>query len=540
MSFLKQHARLLTLILVLIAGILITAPYANYQDYLSQGDHGRDLYAAQAVFRGELPYKDFWWVYGPLTPYYYGLFFKVFGMQISSMILGKLIIRILAGILICLAMMEISSEITAFLCACWFMLFHQDFFFTYNHLCGIAMVLGVAFCLLSYIKKNSPQKAFGALGFVFILCLIKINFGLATLVVSLLTVFGIDRLRRIPFDRAKKLFYLLSLIVLPLVVFLIYYSLLKGLSVMEIRQCLPYMDGDQPFSTTPWNAISTFLGNTLATIKSNWENFAFALIINASALRTFYLFAQKEPPSTRKTTLLLSMAMLVIFYVFNFHEYLKSGVWYRAFWSQPLSIMLSFLFIDIAAYSIPKTARKMLFSLLAYLLLLSWFLNFQQITAQKIESQYFSTPRGDIYIKNTPSWIATVKETTDFLNKTLKPNEFFFALPYDCLYYYLTNKKSPTRQLIFFEHIKIPLEQERSVIAQLEENHVNYVLISNRAFAHQELGLGLLGKTYCPLIGKYIQDNFVPITRFGDWTDEPGWAWNHGTTILRRKGIPRS
>src|SRR5476651_2397608 len=123
MSFLKQHAKSLTLLLVLIAGIIITAPYANYQDYLSQGDHGRDLYAAQAVYRGELPYKDFWWVYGPLMPYYYGLFFKIFGIQIGSIILGKLFLKILAGILICLGMMEVCSGLGAFICACWFMLF---------------------------------------------------------------------------------------------------------------------------------------------------------------------------------------------------------------------------------------------------------------------------------------------------------------------------------------------------------------------------------------------------------------------------------
>ena len=206
MPFLKQHSKALLLLLVLVAGIIITAPYANFQDFLSQGDHGRDLYAAQAVYRGELPYKDFWWVYGPLMPYYYGLFFKIFGTQISSMILGKLILRILGGILICLAMMEVSSAIAAFLCACWFMLFHQDFFFTYNHLGGIVMILGVAFCLLSYIKKNSSKAAWGALGFIFTLCLIKINFGLAALAVSVITVGVCDLVRRIPVNTPKNYF----------------------------------------------------------------------------------------------------------------------------------------------------------------------------------------------------------------------------------------------------------------------------------------------------------------------------------------------
>jgi hypothetical protein len=535
MDFLKLHAKRLTLLLVLITGIIITAPYANYQNFLSQGDHGRDLYAAQAVYRGELPYKDFWWVYGPLMPYYYGLFFKIFGTQISSMILGKLILRILGGLLICLAMMEVSSEITGFLCACWFMLFHQDFFFTYNHLGGIVMVLGVAFCLLSYISKNSSKAMWGVLGFIFTLCLIKINFGIIALLVSLITVGVCDLLRRQPFNANKKMFYSLALIGLPLLVFIIYYSLLKGLSVMEIRQCLPYMEGDQPYSMSPWTAISNFMQITFRTINSNAMNFAFAVIINGSLVRCVYLLATKRLANPYKNIFLLSLGMLTIFYVGNAHEYLKSGVWYRAFWAQPLSMMLAFLVIDTASKSIPQVARKVLFSFLAIFAIYCWFLGLEQVSAAKTDAQYLSLPKAGVYVANAPAWISTVSQTTEFLNKTLKPDELFFALPYDCLYYYLTGKKTPTRQLIFFEHIKIPLEQEKSVIAELEKNHVNYVLMSSRAFAHQELGLGMLGTTYCPLVGKYIQDNFSPIARFGDWKQEPGWAWNHGTLILKRK-----
>jgi len=535
MAFLKQHIKCLVLLLVLIAGIIITAPYLNFQNYLSQGDHGRDLYAAQAVYRGELPYKDFWWVYGPLMPYYYGLFFKIFGTHISSMLLGKLILRILGGILIALAMMEVASEMTALLCACWFMLFHQDFFFTYNHLGGIVMVLGVAFCLLSYIQKNSMKAAWGALSFIFTLCLIKINFGLAALMVSVITVGVCDAVKRVAADSSKKLFYATALIVIPLVAFLIYWSLLKGLSAMEIRQCLPYKEGDQPYEMSVWVAIGNFLQITWHTITSTWLNAAFALIINASALRCIYLFTKKKMDVSRQTILLLSLGMLGLFCVANFHEYLKSGVWYRSFWAQPLSMMITFLLIDTAAQSIPQVARKMLFTFLAWLLILCSFSILRSVNAVKINSQFLSLHRGGIYIANSPPWIATVEQTTEFLNSTLKPNELFFALPYDCLYYYLTDKKTPTRQLIFFDHIKIPPEQERSVIAELERNHTNYVLVSSRAFARQEPGLGFLGTTYCPLIGKYINDNFVPIARFGDWTNEPGWAWNHGTLILKRK-----
>jgi len=548
MPFLKQHVKYLVLLSVLACGIIFTAPYVNYQDFLSQGDHGRDLYAAQAVYRGELPYRDFWWVYGPLTPYYYGLFFKIFGTNISSMILGKIVLRLLGGILICLAMMEVASEIAAFCCACWFMLFHQDFFFTYNHLGGIVMILGVAFCLLSYIQKNSSRAAWGALGFVFILCLIKINFGLAALLITVLTVGVSDAIKnrdvslfystnlQIKIGR-RPYFYVVALVGLPLLVFIIYWSLLNGLSAMEIRQCLPYKEGDQPYSINPWVAIVNFLLMTLRTIKSSWENFVIAIIINASALRCFYLFANNKISDPRRTTLLMSLGMLACFYVVNSHEYLKSGVWYREYWAQPINMMIIFLLIDTATQSIPKMARKSIFTFLILLVFYCWITVLISVSAIKNENQYLNLPRGKIYITNSPAWITTVEQTTAFLNKTLKPNELFFALPYDCLYYYLTDKRAPTRQLIFFEHIKIPPEQERSVIAELEKNHVNYILLSSRAFAHQELGLGQLGTTYCPLIGKYIHDNFTAIARFGDWKNEPGWAWNHGTLILRRKGI---
>jgi len=537
MSFFKKYHKPLSLLIVFGLGILICAPYINFQNYLSQGDHGRDLYAAQAVYRGELPYRDFWWVYGPLMPYYYGLFFKIFGVHISSMILGKLILRIIGGILICLGLMQITSEIIAVLCACWFMLFHQDFFFTYNHLGGIVMILGVVYCLLSYIQRKSMKAAWGSLIFIFTLCLIKINFGLAALAVSIITIGICDVLKVEKIGRCSLFFYFTALIGIPLLIFLIYWSLLKGLSVMEIRQCLPYMEGDQPYAMNPLVAISIFLQNTLHTITSNWTNFSFAVILNASIIRSIYLIAKNQLTASRKNILLLSLGMLSLFYVANLHEFLKSGVWYRAFWAQPLSMMISFLFIDTAIQSISKTAFKATLLFLVGLVLYSWFSIYAAVNAAKIESQFLPNPRGGIYIANSPSWIATVEQTTAFLNKTLKPGEIFFALPYDCLYYYLTDKKTPTRQLIFFEHIKIPPEQERSVIAQLEANHTHYVLLSSRAYAHIELGLGFLGKTYCPIIGKYILDNFIPIERFGDWKNEPGWAWNHGTLILKRKGI---
>src|SRR5262249_18852240 len=127
--------------LTILCGIWINLPYHNFQDFLAQGDHGRDLYAAQAVLRGEAPYRDFWRVYGPLMPYYYGLFFKIFGVQIPSVLLGKIVVNIASAVFMFLAFSRVFPAAAAFIAASWLAVYHQDFFFTYNHAGGIAAML---------------------------------------------------------------------------------------------------------------------------------------------------------------------------------------------------------------------------------------------------------------------------------------------------------------------------------------------------------------------------------------------------------------
>ena len=91
------------LLFTIIAGILILWPLLNFQNYISTGDHGRDLYCFQQTMEGALPYKDYSWLYGPLMPYYYSIFFHLGGISIQSVLLGQFLLIILTGIFIFLA-----------------------------------------------------------------------------------------------------------------------------------------------------------------------------------------------------------------------------------------------------------------------------------------------------------------------------------------------------------------------------------------------------------------------------------------------------
>lgn len=519
--------------LTVVCGIIINAPFHNFQNFLSQGDHGRDLYAAQAVLRGELPYKDFWWVYGPLMPYYYGLFFKIFGVAVPSVLLGKIFLNIAAGVFFFLAFARLFSPAAAFIAASWFLNFHSDFFFTYNHAGGITLLLAIVWMHCAFLQTGRSNFLWAALPLVFILGLIKINFALTALAmtVGLALVQG---LRQRDF-MAERPLLASAVLGLPLTWFAVYTVFLQGLSAAEVRQCLPYLGGDEPYNTVgPWQTLPILAHTIWRNITAGWADMAVCGLVILCGIQTALMVCKRTLFGGDTAKFWLLAGYLGIFYVLNLHEFLKSGVFYRAFWSQPLSMFLMFAIIAIPTATLGRWVRLLLWLSLGLILILSVWNNTSRINAYKDGQHFLGSPRGQVHIANDRAWLQTVVLTTRQLQTVLKDNELFLALPYDCLYYYLTGKPSPTRQLIFFDHINIPAEQEERIIGALENHKTAMVLVSSRQSA-RERGLGTFGETYCPLMAQYIESNFTPVAKIGDWVNEPGWAWNHGTLLFKRK-----
>jgi hypothetical protein len=431
----------------------------------------------------------------------------------------------------------------AFLGSAWFTQSRQEFFFTYNHIGGIAAELIILWCLLSYLRKPAMSYLGIALITDFVLGLVKINFGLAGLAGIILCVWWIDFSKKNPFDAQKKKFYLMAGLLVPFALGIIYWLLLKDLPLYAIRQCMPYFGDDQPYHAPPllvvpyyftqlWMSFVHFLNFYFFHIP---VGVIFLTILHGCTLLAVYLLVTRKVEKNYRQDILLGLGIIGIFFVLYFHEFLLSAVWYRTYWSLPFQDFFHFIMIAVAFTVLPKYLRIIVFVVLGGFTLLGIVAHIGSIQSQKQPYRYLNMDRGHIYVGNEPQWTDTVNRVTDYLNATLKENDLFFALPYDCLYYYLTGKESPTRQLIFFDHIKIPQQQEVSVIRELEANKIGFVLMSSRIISPEQ-GLGIFGKTYCPLIGQYIHDNFSPLIRQGgDWTQPPGWANNHGVIILKRK-----
>ncbi|MBI4309609.1 MAG: hypothetical protein HY591_04685 [Candidatus Omnitrophica bacterium] len=529
-----MNTRRIFLVLTMIGALAMGASELDFYPQLSQGDHGRDLYSAQEVLRGKLPYKDFWWAYGPLMPYYYAFFYKFFGGTIGSFLLGKVVLKIACAVFFYLAASRMMAASVAFLAAMWFTQSQQDFFFTFSHIGGITAELLILFLLFSYIQRPLMRHLWLLLPVLFIYGLIKMNFALTSLMTALLTVALTDALRKQPWDVQKRNFYITASVIVPAAIAFIYWLLLKDLPLYQVRQCLPYFGDDQPHHFSPSVTIPYYFIQHWLTFTHSPVNMALGIVLHGATLMSIVLLCSGKLETGRRQKLLLCLGLLGMFFVLNFHEFVVSGVWYRTFWSLPFLFMFHFLMMSTAFSVLPALARRLIWAAFGALLLLGLAAAFFSTQQQKIPPHYLNGPHAKIYVGNEFEWTSTVNAVNAYLDQKLKPDELFFALPYDCIYYYLTGKESPTRQLIFFDHIKIPPQQELDIIRDLERRNVNYVLMSNR-IASSETGLGIFGKTYCPILSSYIAQNFTPAARQGgNWQAEPGWGNNHGVLIFKR------
>ena len=453
----------------------------------------------------------------------------------TSVFLGRALLVIACSAFFYLSAACMMSPALSFLAAAWFTQCRQEFFFTYNHIGGIAAELVILWCLLSYIRIQSMRYLFIALAACFILGLVKINFGLAALLGIVVSVLCIDLVKKHPFDASKKKFYWTACLLVPLGLGIIYWVLLGSLPLYAIRQCMPYFGDDQPYHASPLLVVPYYLTQHWLTFLRSPMGIPIGIVLHGCTLFGLYLLLAKKVEKTYRQNVLLTIGICGLFFVVYFHEFLVSAVWYRSFWSTPFLIFFHFVMISVAFKLTPKILRILILIFLGGLTILGIVAHIGSIESQKQSWRYLSMDRGQVYVGNEPQWTDTVNAVTHFLNTTLKKDESFFAMPYDCLYYYLSGKESPTRQLIFFDHIKIPTQQEISVIQELENKKISYVIMSNRIISN-ETGLGVFGKTYCPLLARYIHNNFTPVAhQGGDWTQPPGWANNHGVMILKRK-----
>ena len=484
---------------------------------------------------GARPYQDYWWPYGPLTPYYYSVFFRIFGVSITSVMIAKIFFVLIAGAFFFLALSCFTPALTALTGTIWFYIFNPDFTHTYNHIAATSLFMPVMYSLFLYIKNQKSNSLYGGLLCIFFITLIKFNIGVSTLLAFITSIFLIDRTLKVRFSKHKKYIYISAFFILPLMTLLVYLFFTQGLPFYYLRQCLPFLTLEDPHAgISPLHAFQKYFLTIWDMAFSRPIRTYFSLIVLFASLHFLYQFLKKQCDKK----IFLSILVLLLFAILQLHEFFASGVFYRTYWANSFYFIIMFLLIS---FFINSLLRRRQILILLSLLFISFYIfiggyNWKNYFIKNTRDQFFIFHSEKFYAQNRSVWFRTIKQTTSFLKEALQDEETFLAIPYAPLYFFLTDKRSSVRYLQIFEYMDFPEVQQEEIIAELESKSINYILISNRANSSEQ-GLGTFGKTYCKLLAYYIDQHFELIAQFGDWSKSPTYMENHATRILKRKHL---
>lgn len=532
----QQKIKYFFLVLTILSGIIALSPYQNFQYWIAQGDHGRDLYAFKKTMEGALPYRDYSWQFGPLMPYYYSLFFKFLGVHIQSILWGQNLLYLAAGLLVFLTANIFISPSLSYVAALWYWAFRgMDFFYTYNHVGGVVAILAAFYSLLCYINIPRRSCVLGGLASCLALMLIRLNMGIATLTALGLGILFCDLIEKNPRARQNRRTYGLWILGTLGVALGIYAFFFLPLPFYIFYESFPFKKEHRTdMAPSIFIALRWLVENMVRSATASFPRLFFSSIILFAGAQTALTSFDRKTSSAHKRKLAAGGVGFLFFLLFNLHEYILSGVFYRLSWVFPLLILLCFFLLHGGIRALSSTV-KLLVTLTLFLLSANSLSQDNTVLTLAKRPENSLTINGErIYTYQTTDWFLTVQYTTAFIQSHVPPGQPIFALPFDPLYYYLTGRDSANRQLIFFEHSNIPVEQEEAVIADLNRTRVPYIILSNRMHAPDDM-LGTLGKDYCLRLYAFIAANYEVVVTVGPWDAKPWWAWNHGVKILKRK-----
>ena len=533
----RKNPRHLFFLLTLLVGLFAVWPFNHFQFMISTGDHGRDLYCFKKSFEGGLPYRDYSWLFGPLMPYYYGLFFKACGVSLQSVLLGQNMLILAIGLMLYLSCVLFIPPSLAFVCAAWYWAYRGvEFFYTYNHSGVLLCLVTALYWVLRYIRQPRKHCVYwGSLALLGLL-LTRVNLGVSTLAAFFLSLLIIDWTRKDPARKKMRRIYARLVFILLAVTLLVYGCLLYGLPSYILGQTFPFQKAYRTDITPGPTASLKALGSTLiANSTHDPGRVIIVIILGLSLVQTALSFRKGSIGSEDRLTLKLVYSTILLFIIVTLHEFIASGVHYRLFWILAIFMILMFITISTGTRTIPSPGiRALIFITLIMLPLTTIYRKTALVhLLEKDPMNLLQVGPTRVFLASPTDVIQTITRVSRFIKDHTREDEKIFALPFDPLYYFLSGRDGASRQLIFFDHKNITPEQEQDVISELKKNHVRYILISNRAVSPQE-HLGVLGETYCVLLYRYIQNHYRPVALYGPWQAPSGWGWNHAVKIYER------
>ena len=125
-----------------------------------------------------------------------------------------------------------------------------------------------------------------------------------------------------------------------------------------------------------------------------------------------------------------------------------------------------------------------------------------------------STDRGTIFVKKSEALL--FPSVIQFMKEKTQQGHTVLVLPEETSLYFFSGLEAPSRWYMVHPYVLDPRWKQQAFIRQLEARGVDYILLSNRT--NIEYGFRFFGLDYNRMVHQWIQDNFKVVGQFGNFS----------------------
>lgn len=399
-----------------------------YNKGVSFADEGYILHSAQRLFNGELPYKDFNFIYTPLSLYAISLGFLLFGESILTGRILVLIIAVITSLSIYLLIKNLTkNKFISFLSVLVYLSWaptHISFPLPINFCILTGILSLIVFTKIADSKRREYYFILGVL--VSVTFLFKQNFG-----ISLFTVYAILFIFFKNLRQGKVLWYFAGsfLGILSLGLYLFVTNSLSGFVSHS------YYSFDQYFPKHTIKAPSVLTASSpiISILK-------LAVYLSPLIISLFAIFLSFKSKAKEK---LFALSLFVI-------GYYLVGIYPSTDYVH-LSPLLALLFLPLIAIFLKDKKYNFLIILLFIAVISAGFYTalfkgFYRWSAPIIDQKYFSAhPRIKAWI-NSPDF----EKLTYYIQENSGKDDYIYYYLFEPMFYFITDRKNPTKYLDSF------------------------------------------------------------------------------------------
>jgi hypothetical protein len=533
-------------------------------------DCGREMYVPSALLKGKTLYRDIWYLYGPLAPYWNSFLYRLFGVQLNVLYWAGSLSAIGCAVFLYHTGMRLSAPLAGWTAgaAVLFQAFHSSLFsfpLPYSSAAVYGYLVSCVFLWLVIHAATSRNRAwiFGAGTAAAVALLLKLEVGAACYVALMILIAARTFQQRSWKSAVRDIA-----------------ACLPGLLVCAIVILWMISLGGVQFITqenlTSWPGtffMRTYGKSWLATTGFSISGPALAgaakrLLVFLALVQGAYLPVSRKRPERRTILLRAALFFLALAYIsvsLNGFQMLSTvffpqelvlyvsvaalAAWWH-FLRQPesdrgLAIALLLTFSSLYAFRIllktfavdypvyyngpailcfllllrslmASSGRSRRFILLAESLVCCACLAVPAIQSRTAASAalrpaWLTTEHGSIRVPNQTA--ENYRAAIQFMKEKNARGESVLSVPEDVGLYFLSGTFCPTRVCSFTPGILAPGKMTDELIQQIEQKQVRYLIWSNRLFP--EYAALRFGVDYDQTVGNYLFSHYrrvAPLT----------------------------